>query len=182
MFETKYDDIVTFENLFSAWKEFVRDKSKKSDVSMFGSKLMDNLQDLYRDLKTRTYTHGGYTPFKINDPKPRDIHKALVRDRIVHHLLYKNLYQFFDTTFIYDSYSCRKNKGTHRAINQFRTYVLKVSTNKTKQCWILKCDIQKFFASINHTILKKIYSEKYKIKKYYLFWKILLIVFQKDCR
>lgn len=165
MFEKKYDAIVTFENLFFAWKEFVRDKSKKSDVAMFSTKLMDNLQNLYIELKERRYKHSDYVAFKINDPKPRDIHKALVRDRIVHHLLYKNLYEFFDGIFIYGSYSCRINKGTHRAINWFRSYVLKVSKNKTKQCYILKCDIRKFFASINHDILKSILLEKIQDKE-----------------
>ena len=57
---------------------------------------MDNILALHKDLVNRTYKHGGYQEFKINDPKPRDIHKATVRDRLVHHLLYRALYTYFD--------------------------------------------------------------------------------------
>ena len=79
--------------------------------------------------------------------------KALVRDRLLHHALYRKLYPFFDRTFIADSYSCRRGKGTHKAMNRFRQFAYKVSRNHTRTCWVLKCDIRKFFASIGHQIL-----------------------------
>jgi retron-type reverse transcriptase len=163
-FPKKYEDIITFENIFQAWKEFVRDKSKKTDVILFGGKLMDNLSRLYEDLIYKKYKHSTYHPFKINDPKPRDIHKAIVRDRVLHHLLYTNLYPFFDRTFIHDSYSCRIGKGTHKALLRFRSFVLKVSKNRTKQCYVLKCDIRKCFRSIDHDILKNILNNKIEDK------------------
>ncbi len=114
---------------------------------------MDNILVLHAELADRSYRHGGYQSFKINDPKVRDIHKASVRDRLVHHAIYRILYPYFDNKFIFDSYSCRINKGTHRAINRFKDFVLKVSQNNTRTCWVLKCDIKKFFASIDHKIL-----------------------------
>jgi retron-type reverse transcriptase len=117
---------------------------------------MDNILALHLQLVEKTYRHGGYEAFKINDPKPRDIHKASVRDRLIHHAIYRILYLYFDRKFIYDSYSCRLVKGTHRAINRFRDFGLKVSRNNTRTCWVLKCDIKKFFASIDHEILKNI--------------------------
>ncbi len=55
-----------------------------------------------------------------------------------------------------DSYSCRKFKGTHRAIKRFRQFIYKVSENNTKTCWILKCDVRKFFASIDQNLLLEI--------------------------
>ncbi len=111
------------------------------------------------DLRSLNYKHGGYFHFKISDPKPRDIHKALVRDRIVHHAIYRELYLYFDKKFIYDSYSCRVDKGTHKAIYRFENFIRKVSKNNTKTCWVLKCDIKKFFANIDHKILKEILSK-----------------------
>lgn len=119
---------------------------------------MHNILSLHHDLATKTYTHGGYHHFKISDPKPRDIHKASVRDRLVHHALYRQLYPFFDRTFISDSYSCRVGKGTHKAMNRFRAFAYKVSKNDTRTCWVLKCDIRKFFASIDQDILSDIVS------------------------
>jgi len=114
---------------------------------------MDNILELHRELKEGRYKHGGYQAFKISDPKPRDIHKASVRDRLLHHALYRKLYPFFDRTFIADSYSCRKKKGIHRAMNRFRAFAYKVSKNHTRTCWVLKCDIRKFFASVDQRIL-----------------------------
>jgi len=108
---------------------------------------------LHRDLIARKYAHGGYQAFKINDPKPRQIHKAIVRDRLLHHAIYRVLYPYFDKKFVFDSYSCRNVKGTHRAINRFREYARQASLNHTKTVWVLKCDIRKFFANIDHKIL-----------------------------
>ncbi len=117
---------------------------------------MHNVLALHADLVQGTYIHAPYEHFRISDPKPRDIHKATVRDRLLHHALYRKLYPFFDRTFIADSYSCREGKGTHKAMNRFRAFAYQVSKNNTRTCWILKCDIRKFFASIDHAILKTV--------------------------
>jgi RNA-directed DNA polymerase len=117
---------------------------------------MDNIHNLQSDLMQKTYVHSSYQAFNISDPKPRNIHKATVRDRLLHHLLYSELYPSFDRKFIHDSYSCRIGKGTHMALYRFEKFSRIVSENNTKTCWVLKCDIRKFFASINHSILKKI--------------------------
>ena len=63
------------------------------------------------------------------------------------------MYPFFDKTFVADSYSCRLDKGTHKAINKFQSFAYKASSNHTRTVWALKCDIKKFFASIDQTIL-----------------------------
>lgn len=110
-------------------------------------------------MRAKFYRHGHYHAFKISDPKPRDIHKAKLRDRIVHHAIHRILYPYFDQRFVFDSYSCRKNKGTHRAVNRLREFGRKVSKNNTKTAWVLKCDIKKFFASIHHNILKEILTD-----------------------
>lgn len=114
---------------------------------------MTNTIKLHLDLKKFEYKHSLYEAFNISDPKPRNIHKAQVRDRLLHHALYNILQPFFDRTFISDSYSCRIGKGTHRAINRFKYFANKVSRNSTRTCWVLKCDIRKFFASIDHEIM-----------------------------
>jgi len=94
----------------------VRGKRNKPDVQEFSLKLMDNLFALREDLSSGSYRHGGYQAFNISDPKPRNIHKASVRDRLLHHAIYRVLYSFFDKTFIADSFSCQIKKGTHKAI------------------------------------------------------------------
>jgi len=157
-----YERIFSFANLFSAWQDFKKRKQKKKDVAEFASNLIHNLSVLESDLLSLNYKHGEYFHFKISDPKPRDIHKALVRDRVAHHAIYRALYPYFDSKFIYDSYSCRIDKGTHKSINRFRSFYRKVSKNNTKTCWVLKCDIRKFFANIDHEILIEILEKHIK--------------------
>lgn len=169
-----YDDIISIENLLLAWKEFLVGKKSRKDVQEFERNLMSNVISLHNDLITKTYKHSDYEAFKISDPKPRDIHKAQVRDRLLHHAIYRIMYPFFDRTFIADSYSCRVNKGTHKAIDRFRKFAYQVSKNHTKTAWVLKCDIKKFFASIDHRVLKDI-LESY-IQDANILWLLNIII------
>ncbi len=120
---------------------------------------MGNIIRLHGELASKSYHHSPYHAFNISDPKPRNIHKATVRDRLLHHAIYRVLYPFFDRTFIADSYSCRLGKGTHKAMARFQSCAYRVSRNHTRTCWVLKCDIRKFFASIDQHVLKGILAE-----------------------
>ncbi len=153
LYEGSFEEIISTENLLLAWGEFCRGKRGAKDVQEFERNLADNLLALHSELASGAYRHGGYYQFRINDPKPRVIHKASVRDRLVHHAIYRKLYPFFDRKFIFDSYSCRMGKGTHRAMARFREFAHGLSQNNTKTVWVLKCDIRKFFDSIDHEVL-----------------------------
>ncbi len=159
-----FEEITSIENLFQAWDEFKVGKRKKLDVMLFERFLEENLFNLHLELKNKTYRHGSYKSFYVHDPKRRHIHKATVADRVVHHLLYKFLYEVFDKTFIYDSYSCRLEKGTHKAVYRLEKFTRKASRNYTRSCWALKCDIKKFFASVDHHILLNLLGKKIKDK------------------
>src|SRR3989344_5465253 len=155
----KYEHIISLENLLEAWKEFLNGKRARKDVQIFERNLMGNIIALHQDLVTKTYNHSPYQAFNISDPKPRNIHKASVRDRLLHHALYRKLCPFFNNTFIADSYSCRLGKGTHKAMKRFHTFGYQVSRNHTKTIWILKGDIRKFFASIDQDTLIEIIKD-----------------------
>ena len=47
-------------------------------------------------------------------------------------------------------------------MERFIRFSYKVSQNDTKQCWVLKCDIKKFFASIDHNSLQYIVTNYIK--------------------
>ncbi|OGF75370.1 hypothetical protein A3B05_01855 [Candidatus Giovannonibacteria bacterium RIFCSPLOWO2_01_FULL_43_160] len=158
-FTHSFENIISLENLLAAWREFLRGKSKRKDMEQFYLKLIHNLFCLHDELSNKTYKHGEYAAFHIFDPKPRHIHKASVRDRLLHHAIYRVLYPFFDKVFIADSYSCQIGKGTHRALNRFKEFGYKVGKNNTKTCWVLKCDIRKFFTNIDHKILMTILQQ-----------------------
>lgn len=154
-----YDDIISSENLLEAWNEFTRGKRNRKDVEEFESRLADNIFSLHWKLVGKTYRHSRYEAFNISDPKPRNIHKASVKDRVAHRAIYRILYPFFERVFIADSYSCRNHKGIHKALNRFRNFAYRVSRNHSQTAWVLKCDIKKFFASIDHAVLLGILRE-----------------------
>lgn len=159
-----YNEIISTENLFLAWEEFSRGKRSKGDVQEFEFDLEKNIFEIHRQLKCGVYKHGAYQSFYITDPKQRHIHKAQVCDRVIHHALYRNLYPLYDPTFIPTSFSCRNNKGTHKGVLWLQKVTRKVSQNYTRQCYVLKCDIRKFFESIDHDVLLQILDKRIKDK------------------
>lgn len=171
---------ISLEDLFCAWDEFKIGKRKKHDVMVFEKHLEDNLFNLYEQLKNNTYHHSSYTFFNIYDPKFRHIHKAIVADRIVHHALVSIIEPLFDKTFIFDSYSCRKSKGTHKAVKRLFVFIRKVSKNYTEKCYCLKLDIKQFFASVDHNILLTFIEEKVESKELLLLIENIIRSFSKD--
>ena len=91
--------------------------------------------------------------FVVDKPVTREIFAADFRDRVVHHLIIGKLNHLFEKQFIHDSYSCRVGKGTHFGIQRVDRFIQQCSANYTKDCYILKLDLQGFFMSINKNIL-----------------------------
>lgn len=168
------------ENLFLAWREFSRGKKNKKDVQKFEFNLEDNLFVLHESLKNKTYQHAKYTAFSICDPKLRKIHKATVKDRVLHHATFRILYLIFDKNFIFDSYSCRIGKGTHRAILRLEKFARKVSKNNHSNIFALKCDIKKFFDSVDQDILLEIIKNKIDNSDALLLLEIIIKSFKKE--
>jgi len=155
-----FEKIISLENLFNAWTEFKKEKANKDDVAEFEINLEDHIFKLHNDLKNKTYKHGEYFSFFVHDPKRRHIHKASVRDRLLHHAIHRVIEPTWDKLFIFDSWSSRKNKGTHGAVNRLQKSGLELSRNYTRTLWVLKLDVRKFFDSVDHDILLKILQER----------------------
>lgn len=127
---------------------------------MFERYLEDNIFVLHEELITEKYKHQPYYTFHIYDPKFRIINKATVRDRVVHHLCYEQLEKFFQSTFIYHSYSCQNGKGVHLAVENVSKALRKISKNYTVPVWSLKMDIKKFFASVDQEVLLSLLKKR----------------------
>ena len=159
-----YSDIfppaISPEALFRAWEEFSRGKKSRPDVQAFAWCLEERIFDLHRELASGSYRHGSYSAFTIADPKQRLIHKAAVRDRIVHHAVVAALTPIFEPAFIAHSFSCRTGKGTHRAVSALEMMLHKESVNHARVCYALKCDVHRFFASVDHEILLKFLARR----------------------
>ncbi|NMC64259.1 MAG: hypothetical protein GYA55_13935 [SAR324 cluster bacterium] len=148
-----FDQITSIENIFLSWFSFRRGKRQRLDMQMYERHLEDNLFLLHTDLRSAKYRHGEYSSFTVHDPKCRIIRKATIRDRFVHHLVHEALYTAFDSSFIAQSFSARRGKGTHAAVSALQEGVRRVSCNFTRECWALQCDVCKFYNSVNHVIL-----------------------------
>jgi retron-type reverse transcriptase len=162
IYKNLFEEIISAENLFSAWDKFKNGKRKKKDVRLFEWNLEENIFKLQRELKNKTYKHSGYLSFKISDPKPRNINKAQVRDRILHHAVFQILNPIFEAGFISASFSCREGYGTHKGVQFLQNTLRKASKNNKVPCFVLKCDIKKFFDNIDHKVLFTILKRKIK--------------------
>lgn len=153
--------MVSMESLLDAWDGFKKGKRNKADVQEFEFYLEDNLFKLHRALVNKRYKHGEYTGFYIRDPKVRHIHKAEVRDRIAHHIIFQYINPIFEPTFIPDSYSARISKGTHKGVKRLGIFARKIYQTHGR-CFVLKCDIKKFFPTLDHKILLDIIARRIK--------------------
>jgi retron-type reverse transcriptase len=147
--------ITDFENLLRAARKAQRGKRWRENVLEFNYQLDRELIVLQVELQQQTYQPGAYRTFKIFEPKPRLISAAPYRDRVVHHALCNVIVPILERGFIADSYANRQGLGTHRGLRRFTEYA-------HGQKYVLQCDIQKYFASIDHQILKMLLRRKLK--------------------
>lgn len=150
-----YPQITDFENLFLASCKAQKGKRYRDNVLAFNYRRAANLHQLQKELIEKTYQPGEYRTFYIKEPKTRMISAAPYRDRVAHHALCNIIAPIFERTFISTSYANRIGYGTHRALRKF-THHLRSSE------YILQCDIQKYFPSIDHEILKTLIRRKIK--------------------
>lgn len=150
-FKTVPEDLLL--DLYKAYKDARRHKRRKSNVQRFSYNAEEELVRLRDDILNRRYSPSPCTCFIIHDPKTREIFAADFRDRIVHHLYYNYTKTLFERSFIYDTYSCIKGRGTHFGIKRLRHHIRSVSENWTKPCFILKMDIKGYFMHIERKLL-----------------------------
>ncbi len=150
-----WEGLTSFENLYRAARKARRGKRSKQAVEAFEFDLEKNLVGLRRDLLERTYQPGPFRTFTITDPKPRLISAAPYRDRVVHHALCNVLEPIFERSFVFDSYACRRGKGTHAAVDRYTGFA-------RKNRYVLKCDVRKFFPSVDHAMLLERLTRKIK--------------------
>lgn len=140
-------------DLFASYYSARSNKRNTASQMKFERRLSENIISLYEDVRGRTYTPGRSICFIIHDPVQREIFAASFRDRIIHHYLYNKLEPVFEPAFVYDSYSCRKGKGTLFGIERLEHHIRSCSGNHHKECWVLKLDIKGYFMAIDRGVL-----------------------------
>jgi len=153
---TDYDAICDFGNLHQAHMETRKGKSHKGDVIKFELNLMRNLLQIKEELDNCTYTVKGYYKFTVHEPKERIVYAAYYRDRVVNHCLCMNaLRPIIQPRLIHDNAACQPGKGTHFALKRLSRFLHEHYKEHGTVGYFLKCDIRKYFATIDHEILKK---------------------------
>ena len=143
-------------DLRQAYFDARRHKRNKPYQLRFEQDLEQNLSTLCDELFMRRYRPLPSSCFVISDPQKREVFAADFRDRIVHHLYYNYTHTMYERTFVYDTYSCIKGRGTHFGINRLKQHIRKESQNYTVPCYVLKMDIRGYFMHIDRTRLLEI--------------------------
>ncbi len=139
-----------------------------------------NILALSRELSSRRYKPSRSVCFIVKEPKLREVFAADFRDRIVHHLLFEQYERIWEPKFIYDSYSCRKNKGIHLAVKRLQSFMRKVTKNSRQNGYYLSLDISGFFMNINKEILFNLVADK--LKDDFLLWLTRVVIFHDCCQ
>ncbi len=150
-----WEKLISFENLQEAARRAALGKRNRPDVAGFLLEQETELVRLRQHLERGEYRPGPYRQFLVREPKPRVISAAPFRDRVVHHALTQILEPVFERRFSKDSFACRKGFGTHRALERAKEAAARFP-------YVLKCDVQKYFASIDHEILKELLARVVK--------------------
>ncbi len=143
-----WERLRSFENLAAAAREALLGKRGKPAGARFFADWEREVVRLERELREGSYRPGAYFYFTITDPKERVVAAAPFRDRVVHHALVRVIEPFFEPRFIEDSYACRKGKGTHAGMRRALEFAKRFP-------WAMKCDIRRYFPSIDHGILRE---------------------------
>jgi hypothetical protein len=144
---------VSLRALYAAYTACRRGKREARNTMAYESRLLDRLVDTRAALETRTWRPSRTLAFVVDKPKAREIHAADFGDRVVHHWLTPRLEEWFEPVFIHDSYSNRRGKGTHAAVERLGDFLRQVSRNGKVKAWYLQLDIANFFNSIDREIL-----------------------------
>jgi retron-type reverse transcriptase len=162
-----YSKVVSTENLYSAARAAARGRRYRETSADFNFQREDEIRRLQAELVTRMYRHGPYREFTIMEPKARNVAAAPFRDRVVHHAIHDVIEPMIDKTFVFDSYACRKGKGTHSAVDRAQHFL---RANR----FYLHGDIYRYFASIDHDVLQSLIEQR--IQDPDLLWLVLEIV------
>jgi hypothetical protein len=179
------NEAFTFKKLYQAYLDCRKTKRKTINALKFEFNLERNLFLLQKELESKKYKPGKSICFVVKEPSPREIFAASFRDRIVHHILIREVEKIGENNFVFDTFSCRKNKGTLFAVERVNIFIKKISENYKKEAFYLQLDISGFFMAIDRSILyllfEKLVSKQNKSYQYKkdILWLAKTIIFHK---
>lgn len=159
-----YENTYQLNNIFSAFDEICKNTRNKRKVRNYREYKCIYVSRVYNTLKNKNYVVGPYNVFTIYEPKERRIVSQNMHDKIINHLVSRHiLYPALLPCLIDVNVASRIGMGTQKGIEIAKNYH-RICKIKYNEYYILKCDISKFFASIDHQILKNKLMKKIKDK------------------
>lgn len=171
-------DIFSFGNIYRCYLKCRKNKRNTVNALKFEINAEENILRLEKELKSKAYHPSRSILFFVKKPKLREIFAADFRDRVAHHILVDYLERTWEKIFIYDSYACRKEKGTHGAVMRLQSFLRKVSKNGKARPYYLQLDIKSFFVNIDKEILFGLIRRGVRNKD--VLWLAEVIIFH-DC-
>ena len=152
--------IFSWQNIYQAYLNCRKSKRKTMNALQFEWALERNIFSLQKELRERIYCPRRSIGFVVTKPKPREIFAADFRDRVVHHLFINQLEKIGERIFIFNSFACRREKGTHLTIKKLRKLIASATKNYQQKAFYAQLDISGFFTSINQRILYQILEKE----------------------
>lgn len=156
-----FPQVYSFSRLRRSFYAAAKGKGDRDSVAKFGFALEKNLLDISFQLKEGTYSFGPYRSFYVNEPKRRLIESACFPDRVIHHSIHSLLETIYDPGFYEHNYACRSGRGHHAAMLKVRNWI-----KGAPHRYFLKCDIRRFFPSVDRGILLDILGRTIKDKAF----------------
>jgi len=173
-YKNLFTQIITFQNLNKACHEAARGKKDKYGVADFIVNKEKEILRLQNEMENGSYAPGGYHTFWIAEyAKKREISAAPFRDRVVHHAFCQIVEPIFDKRFVFHSFACRKDKGTHKALKVCQNYL-------RRNNFVFQGDIVKYFNNIDQDVLLGILRKKIKDDKTMRLAELIVFSWNKD--
>jgi hypothetical protein len=161
-----FDKIISEENIYKAYYKSLKGNNKyNTEAIEFSLNETYNINQLVQSLKDETYKFDGYIRFPVYEPKERIVDAPHYKDKIVQLAINNILKEVYIPSFIYDSYACLDNKGTHKCVDRIQYFMRKAKWQYGEDAYIIKVDMKKFFYSIDRDILKRLLTKKIKCEK-----------------
>jgi len=157
-----YEQVCDIENLRAALRSSSKTKKHIRSVKRVlenDEKYLHNLQEL---LLNEQFVNGKYHIFQLTERgKERTIHSLpFYPDRIVHHAIVQVCAPFWIKSFIRDTYASIPGRGIHDGVRRIQRIM-----PHCEGYYVLKCDITKFYPSVDHQVLKDILRRQIKDPK-----------------
>lgn len=151
-----FQTLTDFGNLYNSCQVSLKGKGKKMSAAKFNVMALEYLYVIKQQLLNRTYRISPYSEFIVTEPKRRIIKSGSFRDKVLQHCLCDYvLLPKMRGIFIEDNYAGQIGKGTLFGLNRLSEHLENFYSEHGTNGYILKCDITKFFYTINHDVMKK---------------------------